>query len=143
MIVKVKSNEHLHFCISYWLRQYKTNSQFAKSICNEVYYDEHRKRAMACLNINAVIYSDPKSPDHFIGFLCGIPLQNKNILHYVYVKKAFRGHGVARAMFNHVFKPKDEIIITHQGDIMGLKNNHNKLTFNPYIFMGVHNEENN
>ena len=137
MIKKITTDNERDFAISYWLDFYRKSSPFAKAIAPSVYFDEHKKRALECLKANAYVYVDPKDMDHYLGFICGTRGIGQDILHFAYVKKSVRGIGIGAQMAETLYEgtKSKELIITHQGEIFGLKNWHEKVIYNPYKFL--------
>jgi hypothetical protein len=54
-----------------------------------------------------------------------------NLLHYVYVKEAFRLQGIAKDLYQHAGSPK---IITHETKtVMPILALHDQFIYNPFI----------
>jgi GNAT superfamily N-acetyltransferase len=121
------------------LQHYKHSSPHSKLIPDRCYYVEHKKlidrQAQKQSNILkiACLKDDPQV---VFGFMWAN--QEELTLHYCYVKKAFRRLGIAKLLFNTLFKKDDEIFYTHLtydgGFITHSKGNFN---FNPYKFYGA------
>jgi len=121
------------------LQHYKHSSPHSKLIPDRYYYTEHKKlidRQFQKPGAVLKVASLAEDPTIVFGFIWA----NKEELtiHYCYVKKAFRRLGIAKLLFNTLFKKDDEIFYTHLtydgGFITHSKGNFN---FNPYKFYGA------
>ena len=119
---------------STWLRSYRFNSNFAKKLSNKVYYEWHHKvierlfgRGAFCL-----MACDASDNNIVFGYLVGERSGIGNIIHFIYIKKAFRGLGIMRQLlsasglsfniFSHYTEFCDEYLKKHEG-----------MEYNPYV----------
>jgi GNAT superfamily N-acetyltransferase len=92
----------LPFIMSSWLRSFKT-SHFAGPIPNDIYWDTYRLAAERILSRPAArllvaVNPSERDPEHELyGWLAMEPGEPP-VVHYVYVKQAFRRMGVARSL---------------------------------------------
>lgn len=99
--------EDLPFIYSTWLRSFRNNSLFAKEIKQDLYYKYHKQVVERILNRNPIAYIiTPKDGESTIlGYViaewCG---PKELVMHFAYVKKAFRGFGLADRMLG-LIKP--------------------------------------
>lgn len=102
--------EDKDFVFSTWLRSYRHASKFAKKISNAVYYKWHPQVIERILTRGGQIYVAhlENDPDVILGYVC-LETQDKLVVHYLYVKKAFRNMGVAKMLFT----PEGGDIFTH------------------------------
>jgi predicted GNAT family acetyltransferase len=113
------------FVYSTWLRNYKHSSYFAKRIRPVTFFAGHHNIASHILKKESVkvFVACPKDDiETILGYLVCEPDSDKQIIHFVFVKDAFRGLGVARALveasqidinkihFTHWTYPVDEFI---------------------------------
>lgn len=102
------------FIYNSWLKSYR-NSDFAKSQCNTVYYDNHKEVLTALLTRSLVVVAcNPGDENHVFGYLVYEELAGNNtIVHYVYVKHTYRRSGIAKQMLDTVRKSKNPILVSH------------------------------
>lgn len=132
-----KTKNEVDFILSYWLDFYRQRSRFARELAPSVYYNEHKRRAMTAVKSGiALVLADEKDPDFLVGFLVGANAKHlgQDILHMVFVKEPFRGHGLGQKLMREFCSGARGLTITHQGNILGLKNHYTTLTYNPYLF---------
>lgn len=87
------------FVISTWSRSYK-GSRSAGLISSDDWADVmHRqiRRALALPGVRALVAFDAIDPSFLYGWIAGDA--SAQLVHYVYVKEAFRRAGVARGLF--------------------------------------------
>lgn len=113
------------FIYSTWIRNYKHSSYFAKRIKPSVFFKEHhividhlmQKPEMVCL------VAHPKNDqDTLLGYAVFEKLDDRHVVHFTYVKDAFRMMGIAKTIyktaeidmaklsFSHWTMPVDELI---------------------------------
>lgn len=111
-----------------WLRSYQANSLAAKHISRDDFFAGHHlvlDRIFAREPIVRLAVM-PESPEVVFGWSVTEP----GMVHYVYVKPAFRRHGIARALLDHIKAP---FIYTHHTYI--LRDLHKHVAgsaYNPY-----------
>lgn len=123
----------IEFIYATWLNSYHYDS-WAKSIAKSVFFNNYKrvidkvlsqsKVAIACLTENQ---------DVILGYL--VYDEPKRFAHYVFVKEAFRGFGLASELYKSVFKTYNEYTeITHRtktvSPIIKLKKS---LIYNPFV----------
>lgn len=84
----------LPLIFSSWLKSYR-KSDFGKRFTNEIYFDGHKKvieRVLARSKV--VIAGDVDDPTQIYGWVC-FEENPVRVLHYVYVKQAYRALGIA------------------------------------------------
>lgn len=88
--------------LSDWLKSFR-DSEFAKHMANPVYFSGHQELVKKVLLRSAVICAvDPNDPNHVFGWICIETRGLTQIVHYIYVKKSFRGFGIARKLMTLV-----------------------------------------
>ena len=132
-----KTKSEIDFIISYWLDFYRKSSKFARELAPSVYFKEHKGRASTAIKSGvALVLYDPQDPDFLIGFIVGVNAAHlgMDILHMVFIKEPFRGHGLGQKLMKEFSSGGTKLIITHQGNILGLRNSYKELVYNPYYF---------
>lgn len=118
------------------LRSYK----FKNPIANNAPESDYGRNLDKWLKLSAkkstrlVIACDDECEDLIIGFILCNPADK--VIYYTYVKAAFRGAGVASALFGHCgLDPKIETIFyTHwTADVLHFSNKW-RFVYNPYMF---------
>lgn len=78
-----------------------------------------------------------KDPDHVVGYICShkFPLC---VIHWVYVKHAFRKLGVAKSLFNHRHPNAimSQIEVTATNSLGDLLKDKYRMYYNPYFLWG-------
>lgn len=125
--------DDLSFIYSTWLRSYRHSSQFAKKLTNEVYYEMHHKVIDGfILRGGIVLIAHAKGePEVILGYLCMEP--NGSIIQYIYVKKAFRKMGIAKALFEYTKLPENTIFTHWTTDTNWILKKLTHLIYNPYL----------
>ena len=92
--------EDRDFLLSSWLRS------CAKSMPSEfrdAYYTSQHRVVSALIDTRAIVVACASDDENqIIGWACGETTGGRSVLHWCYVKSAFRGHGVARALVSDV-----------------------------------------
>jgi GNAT superfamily N-acetyltransferase len=112
-----------------WLRCYEASSLAAKNIPRDVFFGEHHKLldSIFARGPEVRLAVLPDEPDVVLGW----SVHEGGIVHFVYVKPAFRKHGVAAALLEGVQRP---FVYTHWTH--ALRELHGKLAgcvYNPYL----------
>ena len=104
----------LDFIVSSWLKSYR-NSDFANYIPNTLYYQYHKAIVMDLLKRSLVsMVVDPEDQDHVYGYIV-YEAGEMFILHYMYIKSAFRNFGLAKSILQKA-NPQfgvEEMYLTH------------------------------
>lgn len=132
--IRKASEADVNFIFSSWLKSYR-QSQACRNVANTVYYTEHHKvieRLLQSCDVY-VACSDTDVADIY-GFSCGEVVGGIFVLHYIYVKHAFRQMGLgtqllqvfqhnadSAAMYTHHTRPADDLAPRY------------RFVYNPYI----------
>jgi GNAT superfamily N-acetyltransferase len=129
--VRLAKAEDLNFVFSCWLRNYKHASLFAKNIKNDVFYKWHQKAIERIIERGAQIriVHPAGDPETILGFACLELWDQKPLIHFVYIKKAFRGMGLAKQLLPEAALPGT---YSHMTKILDLTR-HPELVYNPYL----------
>jgi len=90
------------------------NSSFARSIPTKIYEFGQRQRINNIIEhreTEVVIATDPSTPEVIYGYAIKA---NPSLLHWIYVKPAFRGQGIARKLLEGL---GEAVMYTHKGNI--------------------------
>lgn len=118
-----------------WLKSYR-DSPMVRGVPNTAYYTAHHEiisRILEAQGLHAFVACNPDDADSIFGYLIGEATTKGPVVHWLYIKHAFRGWQIAKALFG-AFNPKSApFIYTHRtrnsehllGDL--------EATFNPYL----------
>lgn len=132
-VVRQANKDDLPFIYSTWLRSYRYNSQFARKLTNKVYYEWHHKAIERILARGAtcLVVCDESDTSVVFGYLVWELAGPYSIVHFAYVKKAFRNLGLMNQLlkasnakfniFSHYTEFCDEYLKRHE-----------ELTYVPY-----------
>ena len=132
--LRLATEDDINFIFHSWLKSYR-NSQVVRNLNNSVYYTEHHKviehTAKSAMFIIACAASDPL---HLYGWACAEMIDGVFCLHYVYVKHAFRGLGIASILiqaFEHDFETMG--IYSHKHNASDYFSKRFNLIYHPYV----------
>lgn len=136
MNIKIRTfqEEDRSFILDSFLKSFHRESTFARNIRSEDYFKAHRSIAEALLEESQVLVAcDKEDPDLIFGYFIFNP--EEMVAHYIFVKKAFRDCGIARALFKESGLSKEgEITFTHWTKVMGsLVYKFPAIRYNPYL----------
>lgn len=92
----------LPFVYNSWLKSYKTRSQFARRITDEVFYRWHKlvvERILGRAGTQVLVATPKDDADTILGYLV-VENQEVPVAHFAYVKTSFRRLGIARALLD-------------------------------------------
>lgn len=93
--------QDIPFIYSSWLKSYKHDSDFAKTIRTGIFFDNYREVLDDILErADVIVACLPNDKDIIIGYL----VYEAHAIHYSFVKESFRNLGVARSMFKEIYK---------------------------------------
>lgn len=99
VVVRDPTDADMPCVLSNWLRSLRHGCSDARRIRSSLYFDVQRSRIARMLASGArlsVAAYEP-GPELIMGWACG----ETGVLHYVYVKKRYRGNGIARMLVEH------------------------------------------
>lgn len=103
--------DDIPFIYATWLESYRYDSYFGKSHRNGVFFSDYRKVIDKLLNDSKVIVACVQDePGAILGYMVFEP----SVLHYVFVKGAFRRLGVATGLCRHAFVSDAPLTFTHK-----------------------------
>lgn len=105
------------FVYASWLRSVRNESPAYAMVMDAVFFPAHHVMVERCFESSEVIMAClVDDPSVLIGFACGVssPRPSGAVLHYVYVKSAFRRMGIAAAMLKALrIDPSEGCTVTH------------------------------
>jgi ribosomal protein S18 acetylase RimI-like enzyme len=127
--------EDLNFIFATWSKSYWTEAQLAKQVRKSVFFTEYQQVIDRLLTLADVHVASNDDGSTIYGYII---TQQPNILHWVYVKNAFSGLGLAKDLVQHCkdrgFLVGDQFVITHlTKDAEGILRNHTEFTYNPFL----------
>lgn len=120
-----------NFIFSAWLRSYQ--QQFPKDCPKEIFYSRQHAVIEYLLGKSKVlVVSDMIDPDHLFGFMVYENHDDCSILHYLFVKEAFKGLKVGKKLYDTLKEPVFYTHRTGQG-IRFLEKTTKVRVFNPWL----------
>jgi len=105
------------FIYSTWLRNYKHSSYFAKRIKPVIFFAGHHpivEHLLGKSNSKIFIACPKGDADTILGYLvCEKPEDKNPIVHFIFMKEAFRGMGIGKALFKHAAIDPNKMNFTH------------------------------
>jgi ribosomal protein S18 acetylase RimI-like enzyme len=123
---------------STWLKTYRAKSSWIKKIMEGCYFSEHNHLINRhVMTADVYVICDPEDDEHVFGYLVGLNRQKCDTIHYIYIKQAFRGKGLAKALLD-AFQKRTEMYNTHETMpnhlLNHLKKRYARVIYNPYPF---------
>jgi hypothetical protein len=107
----------ISFVMNSWLRRYR-DSIHPRLVTDRVYYEFQQgviQRILATEGLKVVVAVDPEDTNHIYGYCVGEALTDDwMMLHWVYVKGAFRRFSMARDLLNSVVNTSSKIQYSHR-----------------------------
>jgi GNAT superfamily N-acetyltransferase len=127
----------LDFIIDTWTRSYRERGKLCPYIIEGLFFHEHSNLIRQIFGrAETFVACDKDDDEMIIGYIVAAPGMT-DVLHYVYVKKAFRRMGVTRSLLEKV-KQGEMAVNTHENVPKGLlkliQDKYKSVSFNPYIF---------
>jgi GNAT superfamily N-acetyltransferase len=133
--IRAATDADVAYVLNSWLETYRRESLWSKHMENDVFYPNHRPIAVECVEQDdTIVAADANDPTHLIGFACGRRHRGGLAMHFVYVKFAFRGFGVGRALLTAFeWKDKEPIVATHWTRAIDGLSMKIPIAYNPYL----------
>ena len=124
------------FVFSTWLRNYKHSSYFAKGIRSSIFFPGHQKLLELLFDKPTlkVFIAHPTDDDQTIlGYLVAEFHHKAPVIHFIFIKEAFRNMGIATLLLNHAEINPDNFHFTHWTMPMDeIIRKHPNIRYNPY-----------
>lgn len=107
------------FIFHSWLKAYKRYSHFARRIPHNIFFRFHHailERLLSRPSVSVLIAHPEGEPDVIIGYLASEnepQFYKTKLIHFIYVKSAFRNLGIATALLKEAQINPDESQFTH------------------------------
>lgn len=122
------------FIFNSWLKSYR-GANSVKSVSNPVYFEFQHKTIEKLLQRSQVyVLCSPEDSSQVFGYIVCEKVEEIPVLHYAYIKYAFRGMGLCRLLMQHAGLDKQVGgFYTHEthSTIKLLKGS--KFVYNPYL----------
>lgn len=126
--------QDIQFIYATWLNSYRYDGFASKGVRNSVFFPEYNKiidSILAKPDTRVLLAHVKGEPDVLLAYL----VYENNMIHYCFCKEAFRGFGIASALYKEAFPdPTIEITCTcktrHSIPVM---NHMSNLTYNPFV----------
>lgn len=121
-----------------WLRCYIDDGLFTKAVPRNISYPNHKRLVDGILAKSQVIVLSPEDDlDQILGYVVAEPIGDVGVVHFIYVKRAFRRFGFARRLLNMVRSElhssiNSSMFCTHMTRDGGFLKKHG-LVYNPYL----------
>lgn len=136
--IRVATEADVPFIFNSWLKSFR-GSVTAKSISNPVYFDFHHKTIEKILQkSNVLIACDAADPTQVFGYVVAQNIEGVKVLHYAYVKFAFRGMGLCKLLLQDAGIDKQSGgFYTHETHSTAKLLSNSKFVYNPYLAFNV------
>lgn len=136
-VIRIRSLQYgdRNFILNSWLKSYR-NSPATDRMENAAYYYEQSRVINDFLDHCPVIIAcDPKDPSNIFGYLVYQFIDGYFVLHYIYVKHAFRSKGVGKYLVERAgFKVgEDTAFYTHHTKAANKMAYKFRFVYNPYL----------
>lgn len=132
----------LPFIFDTFLKSYKMSSVIGKACRNGIFFDNYRLILDQILDeSNILVACHQDEPTVIFGYL----ISDGSILHYVFVKEAFRNLGIATALHNEGLKEADPMfgyLYTTHKTFQSDKIESFKTPFNPFLLFAAIRKDN-
>lgn len=129
-IIRPVEDSHRSFILATWLRSYQASSPLTKKIPKGLFFERHHdviERLLARPGTEAKVALWAEDPEIILGYAV---TEGPITVHYVYVKPAFRQHGIATALLAEIEKPF--VYSHHTFALQPLHRHMEKCVFDPY-----------
>lgn len=127
----------VNFILNSWLRRYR-EAISARLVTDAVYYATQHKVIRAILaqpELRVLVACSPDDSSHIFGYAVGSDfsayIPGLFIVHFVYVKAAFRRFGVAKALCADLIGDRVAVHYSHRTHLLPFIDRENKWVFNP------------
>lgn len=111
----IQSNDQA-FVFSTWLKNYRHSSYFAKRIRSSIFFPGHQKVLELLFEkptLRVVVATPIDDDQTILGYLAAEFHHTKPVIHFIFIKDAFRNMGIAKALVNFVKIDLNEVQFTH------------------------------
>ncbi len=132
--LRTATQEDVSFIFNSWLKSYR-QSNFARSIANEVYFNEHHKVIEDLVRTNKVTVACSESDSNQLyGYIVAGTHEGFFVLHYIYVKHSFRAMGIGSMLLNSFeHDPSVASVCTHWNRVCDKLGPKYGMVYHPYL----------
>lgn len=134
--ISIRHGQPADYALIYnsFLKSYR-DSPYTKGIPNTQYFSGHHKLIERALPLSIIrVACDSAKPTEIFGYAIAQATMDGLSLHWVYVKHAFRGFGIAKMLESELLKESNIKYYTHRVKNMeGLLKDRDYI-YNPYLF---------
>ncbi|HRH25107.1 MAG TPA: hypothetical protein PLQ20_02090 [Candidatus Paceibacterota bacterium] len=117
--------EDLNFIYSSWGSSYYASTIYSKVITPKEFHHFHkpiRENIMAKPKATAIVCVSTDDPTLILGWICveEPPESKAIIMHYIYVKEAFKKEGIATDLIHRAIPKDKKILYTHRTERGGI-----------------------
>lgn len=138
--IRAATEADVPFIFNSWLKSYQ-GSVTARSIAAPVYFDFQHKAIEALLQkCNVLVACEQADPTQLYGYLVYERIDEVPVLHYAYVKHAFRQMGILGLILAYgALSPREQAFYTHETPtcLKIIRSKSLPLVYNPYLAFGV------
>lgn len=122
------------FIFNSWLKSYR-GANAVKSVSNPVYFEFQHKTIEKLLQRSQVyMLCSPDDSSQVFGYVVCEKIEEIPVLHYAYVKYAFRGMGLCKLLMQHAGLDKHVGgFYTHETHATNKLLSNGKFVYNPYL----------
>ena len=125
------------FLYSTWLKSYR-QMPYAQNMSNDTFFHHHKQvieKILAKPNTTVTVICEDTDPDHIYGYSVIETYGDASIIHYVYVKHAYRKLGLAKALLqaNIPLLGQKLTFVSHESRHHQVFKGKFSLEYNPYI----------
>ena len=137
IVIRAMEDGDLPLVYDSWLKSLRHDQKHRKgdaALVRDADYYRWQRDAIDDIMVQSPVWvaCDPEDEGNVMGWACGM----EPVLHYVYVKELFRGHGVARALIAKVRElgsGDEPLIVTHlTAPALQWRERH-PIRYNPYL----------
>lgn len=131
--------DDLNFISNSWAVSFYSGIEHKDSVLLATFHRIHRpKRDAFFQNPSAaiIVCCSKQDPNLIIGWIAAEQIETDlNVLHYIYVKQAFKGEGIAKELISKTFR-KNPIVYTHSTEKAEriLDKQSRRFIYMPYLF---------
>lgn len=136
--IRMADDNASHLIRDSWLKSFRKSS-WTQGIPNEIFYPRYGERVDKLIksSITMVAFWE-QDHDQFYGWMTGSRFKSGLIIHYCYVKSAFRKLGMGRALLeSFAWKDNEKIIGTHHTWAHQWLDCKYVIEYNPYIISDI------
>lgn len=119
IMVREPTGVDVDFITSSWLKSFRESGFMVNTVPNRVYFNQHHKILEKIIPRSRILVAcNSMDPDQIFGWICAEIMDRHLVIHYIYVKDAFRQMGIAsrlvRLLYDTQDVVKDLLLTTHQ-----------------------------